>query len=528
MATKEVNMHFSANNPDMPPFYKSIIRILSTTDHREIGLMYIAFALLNLIIAGLLALLIRLQLAGIEVTNANGYTQLFTMHGSGMIFLVILPLGVGLGNYLVPIMIGATDVYWPKFNNIGFWMLIPGSIFFWFGFSGTGWTAYPPLSVIFAPVNTEILGISLGNVGDVDLWLIGILIIGTSSIIGAVNFVLTIWKMRAPEVKYSNMNLFVWATLINSVIQIIATPILTIGLVMLLFDRNLGTMFFSGLPPGDPLLFQNVFWFYSHPAVYLMVLPAFGLISNIIPAFSRTKIFGYTSMVASMVMISFLGLVVWGHHMYTTGLNVATITTFFVLTYIIALPSGIKMFNWIFTMANGHIKFELPMMFAMLFLLSFLIGGLTGVILNVLPFQVITHDTTWVVGHFHFIVYGGTLAAIVGALYYYFPFITGRMLNSKLGWWSFWTFATGNFLTFGPMAIAGILGMNRRYFRPPEEYLELNQLATVGAGIIGIAVTIFFINFLYSWIKGPKADADPWKLAELPTAPVVADTVSAD
>jgi cytochrome c oxidase subunit 1 len=504
MATEQVNLHFTANNPDLPPFYKSPLRILSTTDHREIGLMYLAFALLNLIIAGLLALLIRLQLAGIEVTDA-----------SGMIFLVILPLGVGFGNYFVPIMIGAKDMYWPRWNNVGFWMLIPGMIFFWLGLSGTGWTAYPPLSTIYDVA------------GDVDLWLIGILIIGTSSIIGAVNFILTIWKMRVPRIKYTNMNLFVWSTLINSIIQILVTPVLTVGLVLLLFDRNLGTVFFTGVAPGDPLLYQHVFWFYSHPAVYLMVLPAFGLISNIIPAFSRTKIFGYTSMWVSMLLISFLGLVVWGHHMYVAGLNAAQLSAFFLLTYVIALPSGIKMFNWLFTMMNGYIKFDIPMMYAITFLLSFLIGGLTGVMLNVLSFQVIIHDTYWVVSHFHFIIFGGTLAAIVGGLYYYFPFITGRLLNRQLGWWTWGIITFGNFLTFIPMGISGLLGQNRRYFRPPSEYAELNMLATIGALIIGVGVTIFFVNFFWSWIKGQKASDDPWGLNEFKEQPPEQDSAVA-
>ncbi|MHA1991660.1 MAG: cytochrome c oxidase subunit I [Candidatus Hodarchaeales archaeon] len=500
MATTQVNLHFTANNPDKPSFYKNPVRLLSTTDHREIGLMYIVFGLVNFMIAGILALLIRFQLAGINVTNASGYTQLFTNHGSGMIFLVIIPLGVGFGNYFVPIMIGAKDMYWPRWNNVGFYMLIPGAIFFWMGLAGTGWTAYPPLST------------GVGVSGDVDLWIIGILIIGTSSIIGAVNFVLTVWKMRAPKVKYGNMNLFVWATLLNSIIQIIATPVLTVGLVLLLFDRNLGTVFFSGITPGDPLLYQHVFWFYSHPAVYIMVLPAFGLISNIIPTFSRTKIFGYTSMWVSMALIGGIGFIVWGHHMYVAGLNVAQLSAFVILTYIIALPSGIKMFNWIFTMMNGHVKMDVPMLFAITFLFSFLIGGLTGVMLNVLPFQVVIHDTYWVVSHFHFIIFGGTLAAIMAGLHYYFPYISGRLLNRKLSFWTWVLVTIGNFVTFVPMGISGLLGQNRRYFIPPEEFADLNRLATIGAMIIGFGVVLFFANFLLSWIRGQQAGNDPWGL----------------
>ena len=512
MATTQVNLSLTAHHPDQVPFYRNLSRILSTTDHREIGILYIAFAFTNFILAGLFALLIRFTLAGITVPfisiNQSTYTSLFTTHGTAMIFLFILPMGVGFGNYFVPIMIGAEDMYWPKWNNIAFYMLIPAAIFIWLGFAGVGWTGYPPLSIGQTASNP----ISLSPAGDPDFWILGMLVAGTSSIIGAINFALTIWKLRAPGVKFSNMNLFVWATFINSILQVIATPVLTLGLVLLLLDRNLGTSFFTATYPGDPLLWQHVFWFYSHPAVYMMVLPAFGLISNIIPTFSRNKIFGYTSMVAALAVIAGLGLVVWGHHMYVAGLTSLQTLSFAVLTYAIALPSGVKVFNWIFTMLNGYVKYSLPMMWAMAFLVFFLLAGLTGVMLNVVPMDIILHDTYWVVGHFHFMVFGGTVSAVFGAFYYYFPYVTGRKLNEWMGWAHYWFNTVGLFLTFTSMVISGFLGQDRRYYRPPGEYLMWNQIATFGAVLIGIASIFFFVNVGLTMLKRPTAIDDPWGL----------------
>ena len=490
-------------------------RILATTDHKTIGILYLIFALTNFAIAGVIALLIRISLVapgtipGIDnlVTSQN-YIMLVTTHGLVMIFLAIFPLGAAFGNYLVPLLIKARDLYWPRWNNIAFWMLVSASILMYLGLLGSdglGWTLYPPLSY-----RTD---------GSQDLFLIGLLIAGVSAIIGALNFLMTVFFMRSPEIGLRQLDLFSWATVFTSLIQLFATPIITTGIVMLLLSRNLQAPFF-GLIPGvnspdihGPILFQHIFWAYSHPAVYIMILPAMGLVSVIISKFSRNPIFGYDSMVVSMFAIAFIGFVVWGHHLYTTGIIPSVILNFTLLTYVIAIPSGIKTFNWIATLHASRIKLEAPMLFALAFIVGFVLGGFTGIIVNVVPIDIVFQDTYFVVAHFHYIVIGGTVSIMFGSIYYVLPHMTGKMYNKKVALWHFITWIIGFIMTFGAIMILGMMGMPRRYFKygflQNADLMSIfHTIATVGAIIMAISFLLFLHNVFWTIRNGIKVDKD--------------------
>lgn len=487
-------------------FWTSPKRIFGTTNAREIGLLYFVVAFINAAIAGTYALIIRTELwtpvADVlgDSTAADAYNVSFTLHGTGMIFLVIVPLGAGFGNYLIPRMVAAdnNDMYWPKWNNVAFWMLPIGSFFIWFSQAAIGWTAYPPLSTI---------------VSGVDIWIVGLVFAGTSSSIGGINFILTIWKGKAPYVKWMQMDLFVWAILFTSFLVLLATPVLTSALVMILLDRNFGFHFFSR-SLSSPTIYQHIFWFYSHPAVYIMVLPAFGLISSIIAKFSRNKVFGYTSMVTAMAAITVLSFSVWAHHMYTTGIDPFVRVFFTSMTFIIAVPSGIKVFNWLTTLYGGRLKLEVPLKFGLAFIIMFTLGGITGVYVNIISLDVNLHDSYWVVGHFHFVVAAGSLVALFAALYYYFPDMTGGKMYDKLyANLHFWFWIVGNTITFTAFQILGMEGMPRRYFTYPERFQTWHQVATIGAFLMGMS----FIFFLLSIYKGLRAEktvdiADPFEL----------------
>ncbi len=483
-------------------FFRSPKRMLGTTNAAELGLLYFATAFINLLIAGTYALLIRTELwtpDPIYFDTAKDYNVAFTIHGTGMIFLVVVPLGAGFGNYLVPKMVAAdnNDMYWPKWNNVAFWMLPIASVFIWFSQAPIGWTAYPPLSILMP---------------GVDMWIVGLVFAGTSSSIGAINFVLTIWKGRAPYVKWMSMDLFVWGTLFTSFLVIIATPVLTAALVMILLDRNFNTVFFSE-SLSNPILYQHVFWFYSHPAVYIMVLPAFGLISTVIAKFSRTQVFGYSSMVIAMAGIAILSVSVWAHHMYTTGIDPFVRIFFTSMTFVIAIPSGIKVFNWLTTMYAGRIKLRAPMLFALAFIVMFTMGGITGVYINIIALDLNLHDTYWVVGHFHFIVAAGTLVAMFASFYYYFPEITGKMYDEKMAKLHFWFWFGGNFITFVAFQVLGMEGMPRRYYTYPEEFQLWHQIATIGAYLMGISI-IFMAISIHRGLKSEKLESldDPFEL----------------
>ncbi len=481
--------------------------ILGTTNHKEIGILYFIFALLNFLIAGTFALLIRIELfaPGAQLLDAKTYPSIFTMHGTAMIFFVIFPLNAAFGNYLVPTLVGARDMYWPRWNNAAFWMLVPGALIAYLGMANAGWTAYPPLS-------------TLPEYTSVNFWILGLLLAGTSSLIAAINFIMTIFFMRKPDLPLLKMDLFTWSILITSFIQLFATPIITTGLILLLADRILNTSFFAVSGVAGPVLWQHIFWAYSHPAVYIMILPAMGITSFLISKFSRNEIFGYKSMVFSMAAISFLGMTVWGHHMYTVGVGAQVDYFFTFVTFLIAVPSGIKMFNWIFTMYGSKIKLEIPMLFAVAFLIGFLFGGLTGVILNVTPVNLVIHDTYWVIGHFHFVIIGGGVSAMFGLIYYLFPRVTGKMYNRKLAQGHFWLWFIGFMLAFTAMGMLGAMGMPRRYFDYSlhPEWTFLNQVATIGALFMGTGILLWVINMIQSILKGPPADElDPFGIGEI-------------
>jgi cytochrome c oxidase subunit 1 len=491
-------------------------KIFATTDHKMIGKLYLVFALLNFAIAGLLALIMRAELfsPGQQIIQDSDWGMLFTTHGLVMIFLAIFPLGAAFGNYMIPIMLKARDLYWPRWNNIAFWLLVPAALFMYLGLfttPGVGWTMYPPLSTKTTSSNA-------------DLFIIGILIAGVSSVIGSINFILTVFYMRHPDITLKKIDLFSWATVFTSIIQILATPIITIGLVMLLVSRFIGAPFFDFDVLNGPILFQHVFWAYSHPAVYIMILPAMGLVSVLISKFSRNAVFGYTSMVVSMFVITFLGFVVWGHHLFTTGIIPSVALGFTSLTFVIAIPSGIKTFNWISTLYAGKIKLEVPMLFALAFIGGFALGGFSGVLVNVVVLDLVFQDTYFVVGHFHYVVIGGTVSAIFGTIYYLLPDMTGKMYNRKIANWHFITWTVGFILTFGAMIILGMLGMPRRYFDYSnlgnlDAMTILNQLATIGAILMAVAFLLFLYNVFWTVTKGPEAGDDPFGLGDTDMAP---------
>ncbi|MHA2245128.1 MAG: cytochrome c oxidase subunit I [Candidatus Hodarchaeales archaeon] len=494
-------------------FFTNLKTLFGTTNHADIGKLYIAFSLINFVISGLLALIIRIELAfpGPTIIDEELYSIVFTAHGTTMIFLVVFPLGVGFGNYLVPTFIGAIDMYWPRWNNAAFWMLLPASFLLYLGETSVGWTLYTPLS--------------LGDFGiGVNTWILGVLIAGVSSLVSSINFILTIATMRRDGLKWLELDLFSWSILLAAIMQFLAIPIITTGLVFLLSDRILGTTFFSALDLGaGAFLWQHVFWSYSHPAVYIMILPAFGLMSLLVSKFSRNEIFGYKSMVGSMMMITILGFFVWGHHQYTIyGASADAVTTAFFnfLTFIIAVPSGIKTFNWLLTMWGGRIKFEVPLVLPLGFIIGFVIGGITGVWLNIIPIDIVVHDTYFVVGHFHLIIIGGAVTAILGGFHNFFPEMTGKMYNRKLAWIHCLSWIVGVIITFFAMMIVGILGMPRRYFdysnfSNVELYAFWHMMATFGALLMAFSVAVLLLNIVFSlFVQKEPAGDDPFRLKD--------------
>jgi cytochrome c oxidase subunit 1 len=482
---------------------------VTTTDHKRIGILYIVNSFIFFFLAGTMALFIRTELArpGLQViTDASVYNQLFTMHGSVMIFLFIIPMLAGFGNYVVPLQIGAPDMAFPRINALSFWMLPLGGILLLLGFvtggaASAGWTSYTPLSE-----DRPLASVGPGQ----DLWLMGLVLIGTSSILGSVNFLVTIFKMRAPGMTLFRMPILVWTVLVTSILVLMATPVFTSALIMLFIDRNLGGHFFDPSTGGNAILWQNVFWFYSHPAVYVMVLPAMGIISEVLPVFSRKPLFGYKAFVFATAGIGALGFSVWAHHMFTTG---AVYLPFFsLMTFFIAVPTGVKMFNWIFTMWRGKLSFSTPLLFALGFLTMFLIGGINGAFSAAVPVDFALHDTYWVVAHLHYVLFGGSVFGVFAGVYYWFPKMTGRMLNESLGKVHFVMMFIGFNLTFFPMHQLGLAGMPRRiadYANP--SWNDLNLAATVGGFLIAASMIPFLWNVFISRRNGPVADWDPWQ-----------------
>src|SRR3990167_4669081 len=480
---------------------------LFTTNHKDIGTLYLLLSLAMLFYGGTMALLIRLQLfePGAKFFDPNFYNVLVTVHGLIMVFGVIMPAFVGLANWMVPMMIGAPDMALPRLNNWSFWILpfaftlLTISLFVDGGGPNFGWTLYAPLSSTYGPPSTDYL-------------IVAIHMMGISSVLGAINIIATIINLRAPGMHWMRMPLFVWTWFITAFLLIGAMPVFAGVVTMILFDRHFGTSFFNAAGGGDPVMYQHLFWFFGHPEVYIMILPAFGIVSEIIPTFSRKPLFGYSFMVGAVGAIAFLSYVVWGHHMFTAGMAVGTQLYFMYITMLIAIPTGIKVFNWVATMWKGSLSFETPMLFAIAFVILFTIGGFSGLMLSIVPADYQYQDTYFVVAHFHYVLVAGAFLAILASVYYWLPKWTGRLYNECLGQWHFWLTVVGVNLTFFPMHFLGLTGMPRRITDYALQYTTLNMVCTVGAFLLGFAQLLFLYNVLSTMFgKGKKATDQVWE-----------------
>lgn len=481
-----------------------ILDWITTVDHKKLAILYFYFTMFFFAVGGILALLVRTQLAVADnnfVSN-DAYNQIFTMHASAMLFLFIIPVWAAFGNYLVPLQIGAADMAFPRINALSFWLLPPAGILMFSGFlveggsANAGWTAYSPLA-------------QQSGTG-MDLWIISVILLGISSTIGAANFMVTMFRMRAPGMTMFRMPIFCWTMMVTALLQLLATPVLASALAMLYIDRNYGGGFFDPNMGGNAVLWQNVFWFYSHPAVYIMILPGMGIVSEILPVFSRKPLFGYKAFVFATMGIGGLGFSVWAHHMFTTG---AVLKPFFgFMTFMIGVPTGVKIFNWLGTIWRGSISFETPMLFALGFVSMFLIGGINGTFSAAVPVDFAIHDTYFVVAHIHYVLFGGSVFAVFGGLYYWFPKIWGRMLNETLGKIQFALMFIGFNVAFFPMHLLGLDGMPRRiatYNNTDWEFMNL--VSTLGAFLIGVSMIPFLIAVIAAFMRPKDAPNDPWE-----------------
>jgi cytochrome c oxidase subunit 1 len=506
-AAKEVKIKEFPVDENPPKNYlnveKGIKSWLFTIDHKRIGLMYLASVVLFFAVGGFLALTLRLELWEPARTfmDADTYNRIFTLHGAVMVFLFIIPsIPAALGNIFLPIMLGAKDVAFPRLNLLSFWIYGIGALFtlysIAYGGIDTGWTFYTPYSTT---TGSAVISMTLG-----------VFIIGFSSILTGVNFIVTIHKMRAPGQTWGKLPLFLWSLYATAIIQVLATPVLAITLLLLIMERTLGIGIFDPALGGDPVLYQHFFWFYSHPAVYIMIVPAFGVISELISTFSRKTIFGYWAIALSSLAIAFIGFLVWGHHMFVSGQSALSTAVFSFLTFFVGIPTGIKILNWVATMYKGSISMMTPMLYAMIFLFLFTIGGVTGIMLGAISVNVHLHDTYYVVAHFHYVMMGGTVFAFLGGLHYWWPKMTGKMYNE------FWAKVAavilfiGFNMTFLPQFIMGSQGMPRRYFNYVEQFQTLHQYSTVGSWILGVGFIIIAIYLVISMRSKEKAPSNPW------------------
>ncbi|MBR9989143.1 MAG: cytochrome c oxidase subunit I [Gemmatimonadetes bacterium] len=511
MATAEVHVHTPITQPTKK---KSVIwDWMTTVDHKKIGILYGVTALFFFIVAGIEATLIRIQLAKPEnaFLGPDVYNQIFTMHGTTMIFLVGMPMAVAMFNYIVPLQIGARDVAFPRLNALSYWIFLFGAIFMNFSFllgaaPNGGWFGYAPLT------STQ-----YGPGLNIDFWALGLQALGVASIMGGVNFVTTIIQLRAPGMRLMRMPLFTWMTLFTSFLLITALPVFAVALFLVTFDRFWATNFFVMQSGGDPMVWQHLFWMFGHPEVYILILPAFGIVSEIIPTFSRKPLFGYAVMVYSGALIALIGWGVWAHHMFASGMGPIADAFFTISTMIIAIPTGVKIFNWIATMWGGRIQFSTAMLHAVGMLITFTIGGVSGVMHATSPHDLQQTDTYFVVAHFHYVLIGGLILAIFGGLYFWFPKLTGRMMNERLGKWQFWIYFIGFNVTFMPQHWIGLLGMPRRIFTYSADLnlASLNMLSTVGVFIQIAGVAMLAGNIIWSARRGRVASENPWNAATL-------------
>jgi cytochrome c oxidase subunit 1 len=484
---------------------------LVTVDHKRIGIMYIATALTFFGFGGVLALLMRSQLATPDehFLTKDSYNQVVTMHGTTMIFLVLVPILAGFGNYLVPLMIGARDMAFPRLNACSYWLYLLGGITLLLSFlaghgsARSGWTSYPPLSDYF----------SIGR-GE-DYWILGLHILTVASLLGAINFIVTIQNMRAPGMTWMRIPLFVWTIETYSILLVAVLPALSAGLTLLLLDRQVGTHFFIPLGHGNggnALLFQHVFWFFGHPEVYIMILPAMGMISEVLPVFSRKPIFGYKAVAYSTIGIAFYSMLVWAHHMFAVGLPIGLDAFFMISSMIIAVPTGVKIFNWLATTWRGNLIFDTPMLFALGFIALFTMGGLSGIFLAAFPVDWQVTDTYYVVAHLHYVLFGGTVFGLFAGLYYWWPKMFGRMLDERLGKINFWLMFVGFNVTFLPQHMLGLIGMVRRIYTYSHGGLweTYNLISSIGSGIMALGILVFVVNVIRTSQVGQRVGNDPW------------------
>ena len=496
--------------PITRPRYTGILEWVTTVDHKKIGILYLWTTFFFFITGGLLALAVRAQLATPDgkILNADAYNGAFTMHGTTMIFLFVVPVWTGFANYIIPLQIGARDMAFPKLNALSYWLLLSGGIILYaallVGPPASGWTSYVPLSTLpYSPSHGQ------------DLWLLSLTVLGFSSIFGALNMIVTIFALRAPGMTFSRITLFCWSVLVTSFLLVLAIPFLTVAGVLLLFDRLAGLSFFATSEGSDPLLWQFLFWFFGHPEVYIMVLPGFGVVSEVLPVFSRKPIFGYKMIAYSSVAIGFLSFSVFVHHMFVAGVDETLQVFFMISTMLIAVPTGVKIFSWLGTIWHGSLRFKTPMLFALGFLATFTIGGISGVFLGSVPEDVQLSDTYYVVAHIHYVLFGGAVMTVFAAMYYWIPKMSGRMMSERLGQLNFLAIFVALNITFFPQHQLGLEGMPRRIFHYPQspEWGTLNLVSTIGAFLIAFGVLIFLVNFFNSIVlgKGRPAGDDPWE-----------------
>jgi len=482
---------------------RSVLSWLVTLDHKRLGILYLASTMTMFAVGGIFALLIRTELLtpGRTIMDPDTYNQAFTLHGAIMVFLFIIPsVPAALGNFFLPIMLGAKDVAFPKLNLMSFYVYVLGSVFAIYSIVDnsidTGWTFYTPYST---STSTSTIAMTLA-----------VFILGFSSILTGVNFMTTVHKLRAPGLTWRRLPLFVWGIYATAVIQVLATPVLAITLMMLLMEKVLSIGWFDPRLGGDPVLFQHFFWFYSHPAVYIMILPGMAVVNEIIATFSRRKIFGYMFVALSSVALALLGFLVWGHHMFVAGMSEYATMVFSALTFLVAIPSGVKVFNWTATLYNGSVSFQSPMLYALAFIVLFTIGGLTGLFLGTLSVDVHLHDTYFVVAHFHYVMVGGTVIGFIGGLHYWWPKMTGKMFDERVAKIAFAFVFIGFNMTFLTQFVLGSQGMPRRYYDYLDHFQPLHGFSSVGAYVIGVGFVIMLVMFIQSLLRGEKAPPNPW------------------